>query len=262
VYFSVTDYAQNGTFVGASNYIQAFTDPRVLSSIGVSFAYAVGSTLLCIGIGLALTFLVVQLKRGKKFFESFFLLPLAVAPITVGIVWAPAGFWDDIDTFWHYVLGLPYFNIANVFLAFPIMILSDAWEWAPIIMLVALAVISGVPREVFEAASLHGASSIQVFRRLSIPTILRSRVMQFIIVLRFIDGMRVFEIPFTWSTWITLPNAGSPIDTVSLLIFKLYAIPVYQFPVSYISAIAVILLIITLSATTVLYTQMKRLGKT
>ncbi len=189
-------------------------------------------------------------------------MPLAVAPITVGVVWSPTGFWDDIDTFWHYVLHLPFFNVADVYLAFPIMILSDAWEWAPIIMLVALSVISGVPKEIFEAASLHGASSIQVFRKLGVPTILKSRVMQFMIVLRFIDSMRAFEIPYTWSTWISLPNAGSPIDTVSLLIFKLLAIPTYGFPISYISTIAVILLAITLSATTVLYALMKRLGKT
>ena len=262
VYFSITDYGQNGVFVGAANYAQAFTDPRVITAVGVSLAYAVGTTLLCIGIGLALTYIVSQLNRGRKFFESFFLMPLAVAPITVGIVWSPPGFWDDINTFWHYILGFPFFNIADVYLAFPIMLLSDAWEWSPIIMLVALSVISGVPREVFEAASLHGASSIQVFRRLVIPTILRSRVMQFIIVLRFIDSMRAFEIPYAWSTWLSLPNAGSPVDTVSLLIFKLLAIPTYGFPISYVSAIAVILLAITLSATTVLYVLMKRLGKT
>ncbi len=50
LYFSVTNYSQNGTYAGAANYVLAFTDPRVLSSIGVSLAYAVGSTLLCIGI--------------------------------------------------------------------------------------------------------------------------------------------------------------------------------------------------------------------
>lgn len=147
LYFSVTNYSQNGTYAGAANYVLAFTDPRVLSSIGVSLAYAVGSTLLCIGIGLVLTYLVTNLRKRRKFFESFFLMPLAVAPITVGVVWSPTGFWDDIDTFWHYVLHLPFFNVADVYLAFPIMILSDAWEWAPIIMLVALSVISGVLRK-------------------------------------------------------------------------------------------------------------------
>ena len=260
MYFSVINY-QLGSPVGAANYARAFTDPAVFSAIAVSVSFAIGSVLVSVGIGLVLTFLVTQLKRRRNFFESFFLMPLAVAPVAVGVIWEPSGFWDDIDTFWHFILHFPFFNVANLFLAFPIMILSAGWEWAPIIMLVSLSVLSGVPREIFEAASVHGATNAQVFRKFAVPAILRSRVMQFMVVLLFIDGMRAFEIPFTWSTWLSLPNAGSPIDTVSVLIFKLLTVPIYGFPISYISAVAVILLIITLSTTTVLYILMKRLDK-
>jgi len=262
LYFSVTSYqVGGGPFVGLANYIQVFSDPRIYYSIGISVAYAAGSTLLCLGIGLVLTYIVVQLRRGKSFFESLFLVPLAVAPISVGIVWSPSGFWDDISTFVHFILKLPYIPLMNFLVAFPIIILSDAWEWSPIIMLVALSVVSGVPREIFEAASIHGASGLQVFRKIAIPAILGSRVMQFIIVLRLIDALRAFEIPFAWSSWLSLPNAGSPIDTVSLLLFKLFSVPVYGFPISYISAAAMVLLVITLFTSTVLFGLMKRLGK-
>jgi ABC-type sugar transport system permease subunit len=261
VYFSFTNYNTGGIFVGLDNYIQAFSSPEVYYSIGISVAYAVGSTLLCIVFGLVLAFIIIQLKRGKSFFESVFLLPLAVAPISVGIVWSPSGFWDDINTFWHFILGLPYIDFTNFYIVFPIIVWSDAWEWAPIIMLVALSVVSGVPKEIFEAASLHGGSALQVFRRIAVPTILKSRVMQFMIVLRLIDALRAFEIPFAWSSWLSLPNAGSPIDTISLLLFKLFSVPVYGFPISLISAIAVVLLLITLATTTVLYSFMKRMGK-
>lgn len=260
VYFSVTNYP-NTAFVGAANYIQAFTDVDVYLAIGVSLLYAITTTATIVLIGLALTYLVTQLKRSRTFFESFFMMPLAVAPLAVGIIWDPAGFWDDIDTFWHYVLHFPYFNVGDPRLAYPIMVLSAGWEWAPIIMLVAIGILAGMPKEIFEAASAYGASGAQIFRHLSVPTILRSRVMQFMIVLLFIDGMRAFEIPFTWDSWISLPNAGAPIDTVSVLIFKLLSIPTYNYPISYVSAIAIILLVITLSTTTVLYSLMKRLGK-
>lgn len=259
-YFSVTNYP-NTAFVGAANYVQAFTDPDVYLAIGVSLLYAITTTVTILLIGLALTYLVTQLKRSRNFFECFFLMPLAVAPLAVGVIWDPGGFWDDIDTFWHYILHFPYFNVADPRLAYPIMVLSAGWEWAPIIMLVAIGILAGMPREIFEAASSYGASGAQVFRVLAVPAILRSRVMQFVIVLLFIDGMRAFEIPFTWDAWISLPNAGAPIDTVSALIFKLLSIPSYGFPISYVSAIAIILLVITLSATTVLYSLMKRLGK-
>jgi ABC-type sugar transport system permease subunit len=261
LYFSVTNFNQNEIFVGLANYVQAFSDSRFYYSIGISVAYAVGSTLLCIGFGLVLTFIVVQLKRGKGFLESVFLFPLAIAPISVGIAWSPSGFWDDVNTFWHFILGLKYIDFTNFYIAFPIIIWSDAWEWAPIMMLVALSVVSGLPREIFEAAQLHGGSSLQVFRQIAVPTILKSPVFQFIIVLRLVDAMRAFEIPFSWSSWISLPNAGSPIDTLSLLIFKLFSIPIYGFPISLISAVSMVLLVITLTSTTILYSLMRREGK-
>jgi multiple sugar transport system permease protein len=262
LYFSVTNFNQGGVFVGLANYIQAFSDPRFFYSIGISLSYSVGTTILCIALGLVLTFIIVQLKRGKSFFESLFLIPLAVAPISVGIVWSPSGIWDDVNTFWHFILGFPYIDFTSFYVAFPVIIFSDAWEWAPIIMLVGLSVVSGLPKEIFEAAELHGGSGLQVFRRIVVPTILKSRVTQFIIVLRLVDAMRAFEIPFAWSSWISLPNAGSPIDTLSLLIFKLFSIPIYGFPISLISAVSMVLLLITFTSTTILYSLMKRLGKT
>jgi ABC-type sugar transport system permease subunit len=260
VYYSFTNYNQGGVFVGLANYAQMFSDPRFYTAIGASLSYAVGSTVLCFAIGLILTFIITQIKKGKPYFEAFFLFPLAAAPISVGVIWAPGGFWDDIEAFWHYQLNLPYFDLTNVFIAFPIMILSDAWEWSPIIMLVALSVISGIPKQIYEAASVSGASGLQIFRRITLPAIAKSRVMQFLLVLRFIDGMRAFEIPFAWSSWLSQTNVGSPLDTLSLLIFKLLTIPTYGFPISYISAVAIVMLLITLSVTTVLYSLMKRMG--
>ena len=261
IYFSVTDYNHGGLFVGLVNYVQVITDTRFLHSLIVSLAYSLGSMSLCFLIGLIFAYTLSQLGSSKSFFESLFLAPLAIAPITVGVIWSPSGVWDDINTFIHFQLRLPYIDLTNFAIAFPIMILSDAWEWFPIVMLVALSILASIPKQVFEAAALHGASSWQVFRQIAIPAIMKSPVMQFLLVLRFIDSMRTFEIPFTWSSWLSQPNAGSPVDTISLLLFKLLTIPTYGFPISYVSAVALALVIVTLSVSCVLFSLMKRLGK-
>jgi multiple sugar transport system permease protein len=217
---------------------------------------------LALAIGLFLSFLLSQRIKGRALFEAFFITPLAVAPIVVGVVWSPSAVWDDVNTFVHFVLKLPYIDLLSPFVFFPTMILSEAWEWSPLIMLVALSIIASVPKEIFEAASLHGASPAQVFRKIALPTILRSPVMQFVIVLRLIDSMRAFEIPFAWSTWVGYQQAiGSPVDTLSLYLYKLMFVPVYHFPAPFISAVAISLLVITLIGASTLLRLMRVIGK-
>jgi multiple sugar transport system permease protein len=137
-------------------------------------------------------------------------------------------------------------------------VFSEAWEWSPLIMLVALGIIGSIKKEVYEAASVHGASAWQIFRRVTLPTLLRSPVMGFVIVIRFVDAMRAFEIPFSWASWVSYPGAGSPVDTLSLLLFKLLTGYTFGFPVGFVSAVAISMLVITLTGATVLFRLMNR----
>jgi multiple sugar transport system permease protein len=243
------NYSLTGSSGGysLSNYYQMLTDSAFWSAIVVSLAYTIGSTALCLVLGLTLTFLVTQKVRGRGFFEAVYIFPLAVSPIVVGTIWSPSSVWDDIQTFWHFILHQPYFNELSIAFFFPVMILSEAWEWSPIIMLVALSIVNSQASQISEAAELHGASALQKFRMVTLPVILRSPVMQFIIVLRMIDAMRAFEIPLAWSNWVGYQNnVGSPVDTLSLFLYKLVFSPSYGFPIGLVSTIAVALLAITL----------------
>jgi ABC-type sugar transport system permease subunit len=230
-----------------TNYTTMLTDTAFWSAVVVSLMYTIGSTGLCIVIGLTLTFLLTQGIRGRSFFEALFIFPLAISPIVAGVLWSPSSVWDDIQSFGHFILGFGYFNELSIFFYFPVMLLSEAWEWAPLLMLVALSILNSQASQVFEAAELHGASSWQRFTMIGLPTVLRSPVMQFVIILRFIDALRAFEIPFAWSNWVGYQTTvGSPVDTLSLFLYKLLFVPVFGFPIGLISAIAVALLGVTL----------------
>ena len=63
------------------------------NSVGVSLTISVLSTILVFCLGLALTFLVLQATRWRGILEAVFLAPLAMAPIVVGVVWAPSTVW-------------------------------------------------------------------------------------------------------------------------------------------------------------------------
>jgi ABC-type sugar transport system permease subunit len=258
VYLSLTN---PGGGLGLSNYQAMIGNYSFWTSANVSILYSLSSTIIALAIGLALTFVLVQDFRGKGFYEILYILPLGVAPIVVGTLWSPASVWDDFQSFWHFVLGFPYINELTPLFYFPVMSFSEAWEWAPLILLVSVSIVNSTPKAIYEAAELHGASAFQKFRMVTIPTILGSPVTQFVIVLRFIDAMRAFEIPLSWSNWVGHPNAvGSPVDTLSLFMYKLLFIPSFGFPIGLVSAVAVTLFGITLVGATILLRLLRTMG--
>jgi ABC-type sugar transport system permease subunit len=82
------------------------------------------------------------------------------------------------------------------------------------------------------------------------------------IIIRFVDAMRTFEIPFAWSGWLSYTHPDSPTDSLSLYLFKLLLIPPSGvIPIPVISAAALILLAVTLLATGLLFRLMRGLRK-
>jgi len=231
------------------------------NAMNISVLYSMTSTFFAVAIGLALTFILGQNLRGRNVFEAFFVFPLAAAPIVVGVLWSPAEMWDDIQTFLHFILHLPYFNELTPAFFFPVMTYAEAWEWAPLIMLVCLSIVNSTPKAIYEAADVCGASAWQKFRTITVPMIMRSPVMQFVVVLRFIDAMRAFEIPLTWSSWVGYSaTVGAPVDSLSLYLYKLLFIPTFGFPVNLVSAMAVTLFGVTLVGAAIMFRLTKTIG--
>jgi multiple sugar transport system permease protein len=258
LYLSLTTV--NGTPT-LSNFVSMVSTPTFFNALNISLLYSLTSTILAVGIGLGLTFILSQELRGKGVLEVIYILPLAVAPIVVGVLFSPSSVWDDIQQFLHWQLHLGYFNELTPSFFFPVMFFSEAWEWAPLIMLVAISIVNNMPKEVYEAADLHGATAYQKFRLIILPTVFTSPVMQFIVVLRFIDAMRAFEIPLAWSNWLGYTSTlGSPVDTISLYLYKLLFASGLGFPIGMVSAIAVTLFGITLVGAAVLLRLLKTVG--
>lgn len=258
LYLSLTDV--NGQFTLA-NFQSMVSTATFWGALNISLLYSLSSTIIAVAVGLGFTFILTQELKGRGFLEVVYILPLAVAPIVVGVLWSPSSVWDDIQQFLHYQLHMAYFNELVPSFYFPVMFLSEAWEWAPLIMLVAMSIVNNISKDVNEAADLHGATAYQKFRLLILPTIFKSPVMQFIVVLRFIDAMRAFEVPLAWSNWLGYQTTlGSPIDTISLYLYKLLFTSSLGFPIGMVSAIAVTLFGITLVAAAVLLRLLQEVG--
>lgn len=238
-------------FVGLSNYVKMVGDENFWISVRVTFLYVFSAVGLAALMGLLFATLIFR-NAGYRRLQTILILPIAVSPLIAGIFFSPAAIWDDINVVLKFVLGLPMINVFNPNLAFTMIIVSDAWLWTPLFMLVFLSVLQSVPKEVFEAAEIHGASGWQTFRRIKLPLLIRSPVTSIVVMIRAIDAFRTFEIPFTWAGWIGQERLGTPIDTLSVTMYKLLIFPVYESPYSYIATIALTLLMISLASTAIL----------
>src|SRR6266480_2153737 len=183
IYLSLTDYGNGGAFVGGSNYASLFSQQGFWAALSTSLLYADGSVALSLVLGMLSAYLLTRVTKGRGVFEGILLMPLAAAPIIAGVVWAPSAVGDDLNTLWHFVLGQPLFNVTSYRLYFPIMILSDSWEWAPMMMLVALSVLASVPKQVYEASEAFGASKWKAFTSVGVPAIINSPVIHFMIII-------------------------------------------------------------------------------
>jgi len=159
-------------FVGLTNYVNAFSDDRFLNSLRVSIVFVLGATSLelVLGFGLALSlhyssFLITGVAR------LILTLPLMITPIVVGITWRLM--YDPDFGILNYLLqqiGVPYIPwLASPSTALISLILVDAWQWTPFMMLILLAGLKSLPEEPFEAAQLDGASGWQRLRYLTLP---------------------------------------------------------------------------------------------
>ncbi|HJN58008.1 MAG TPA: sugar ABC transporter permease [Nitrososphaerales archaeon] len=255
LYLSVTEFSTLTTepvFIGFDNYVRMIYDENFWISLRVTLLYVFGSVSLAFVLGLSFAVLLFRDIEYRKRLQTVLILPIAISPLIAGVFFSPAAIWDDINVVLKFVLGLPMIDVYNANFAFSLVVVADAWLWTPLFMLVFLSVLQSIPKETYEAAEIHGASNFQTFRRVTFPLIIRSPVIFIIIALRSIDAFRSFEIPFTWAGWIGAESLGSPIDTLSLFMYKLLIFPAYESPFSYIATIALTMLMISLVITTIL----------
>jgi ABC-type sugar transport system permease subunit len=236
--------------VGFQNYIALLSDSIFWKSIQVTLFLVFGSVVIEFVVGIFLALLITSSgPRARSIFSSIFIIPIAIAPIVVGILWSPNSVFDDLNTLLYYGLSLGvYIDTTRPFIYYSLIMISDAYIWAPLLMLVTVAIIRSIPREQYEAAEVMGASSWTKFNKITFPAIISSPAIIVTLLLRMADAFRMFEIPYAWNFWLGQDSElGASVDTVSVLMWKMFSSTMYDFPIAQITTIAIVLLIMTLS---------------
>ena len=193
--------ATSTEWVGLDNYRYVFSDPAMLRSLRNTLAWVFVVPIVCVGIGLGFAVLADRLKRTESIAKSMIFLPMAISFIGAGIVWRFVysfrieGTGEQIgilNAIWTNMGNAPvdWLRLSgwnNIFL-----MIVMVWLQTGFAMVVLSAAIKGVPEDILEAARIDGATEIQVFWRVVVPSIMSSIVVVFTTMI--IAALKVFDI--------------------------------------------------------------------
>jgi alpha-glucoside transport system permease protein len=195
--------ARGEDFVGLDNYRFVFTDEGMLRSIRNTMGWIVIVPLVAVSVGLVFATLADRLRRGEALAKSLVFLPMAISFVGAAIVFRfiysfrPEGYGDNIGLLNGIMQGLGRNPVAwlqqrpwNNVLLMVIMI----WMQTGFAMVVLSAAVKAIPDEIIEAARIDGASELQVFRRIIVPSILPTIVV--VTTYMVINALKVFDIVF------------------------------------------------------------------
>ncbi|MGN6326447.1 carbohydrate ABC transporter permease [Pseudolysinimonas sp.] len=239
-YISFTKYNlfQAPRWVGGSNYLALFQDPRLLHSLGVTFTYVLVGVPLCMIAALAVALLLDRGIRGLGFYRSMFYLPsLLGSSVAVAILWTQMFGQDGLLNKFLALFGIQGPGwISDPDTALGTLILLAVWGFgAP--MVIFLAALRQVPVMYYEAASMDGAGAVRRFRSITLPMI--SPIIFFNLVLSIIGSFQAFT-----QAYIVSGGTGAPSDSTLFFSLYLYQQGFTNFNMGYASAMAWLLVAI------------------
>jgi multiple sugar transport system permease protein len=234
----------NPVFVGLANYITILKDETFLIALGNTLYFTVMSVVFHLIIGMAFALLLnskVVPSLLQSLFRVFYILPWVFTATIIAIIWRlllnPNGVIN-------YLLGFFSINKTNIEwfsstkMALHAVTFVNIWAGYPFYMVSLLAGLQGVPEDLYEAATIDGASMGRKFLSITIPQL--SPIIISISMLDFIWTMQVFAL-----VWMT--TGGGPIHATEVLGTYTYKLAFTRYEFSLASASAVIILVLSMT---------------
>jgi multiple sugar transport system permease protein len=218
---SLRDYAiapgAVSPWIGLDNYTRALADPVLLRSFVNAGVYMLATVPLQIAIGLGLAVLLDNALPGRTLFRVLFYLPVVTSWVVVSLLFQYLFATDGVaNWFLVDVVGVvdqPVNWLGQRWTAMVVISALGVWKGVGWSMLIFLAALTGVPRQLHEAAALDGAGAWRRFQHVSMPYI-RS-TMATVVILLVIGGFNVF-------TSVLLITDGGPLDQTQVPLTYMY----------------------------------------
>ena len=226
-------------FNWGENYWFQLTDSRVWGALWRTILILIVAVPAQFFLGMSLAYLFIDKFPGRKIFYSIMLTPMMIVPAVVGLMFFLL-FQGTGPVNAH--LGLPstFSWLTDVNRAMISVIIADVWQWTPLMFLILLAGMLGVPSDQLLAARLLGGSNGQNFFKIILPRM--KAVIIIALVLRAVECFKIFDLIFI----MTKGGPGVQTETISLFLYKQ---TFGEFEWAYVAAIGLtILLVLSLIA--------------
>lgn len=251
---SLTDYDgfQKMNFVGIKNYIDMFRDSYFLVSLKNNFLYTLVTVPATIILAILLAVALNTGIKGMSAFKAFYYFPSISSMVAVGIVWSvlfnPMN--GPINSF---LQGLGMENppkwLASTSMALWAVMIVAVWKQTGYYMVMLLAGLQSIPKQLYEAAEIDGANAVVRFFKITLPML--SPVTFMVTILTIISSFQVFDL-------INVMTKGGPGYATNVLVYRIYQEGFKYMRYGYASAMAYFLFLIILIITLIQFRGQKK----
>lgn len=234
-FFTAPGAAVDRPFVGLDNYTAALSDPGVRRSFRNVLVFLVINVPLTVVLSLLLATALNAAIRGRAFLRVSYYLPYVTASVAIVAVWL---FLFSKNGMVNELLGplAPEPSwLVNSTLAMPLIALFVTWKQLGFFILLYLAALQAVPKELYESAAVDGAGKFQSLRNVTIPGVRPATAL--VVILSTITGANLFTEPYL------LTNGGGPNGASTSPVFVMYQRGIEQGNPDVAAAIGVLLVV-------------------
>ena len=226
--------------VGWENYLDLWTDPVAWQALRTTLLFVAVTVLSELLLGLGMALVMNEAFRGRGVLRAVVLIPWAIPTVVSSQMWR--FIFNDRYGLFNFVLfggdTARYFApLADPRFAMLAIMAAEIWKTAPFAALIILAGLQTISDEVYEAASIDGATSWQKFYHVTLPLLWPALLLA--LLFRTIDALRVFDLVFVMTQ-------GGPADATNVLQFYGYKKTFAEGMIGYGSTIAVTVFMISL----------------
>lgn len=248
VAISLTDYnlLDPPEWVGLQNYEALLSDNLFRVALRNTLVFVLGATLPVWVLSLLAALLFDQAFRGREFLKTLFFLPVLPPVVVVGVVWRMLLHPNGIMTFFagglRGITEIPW--LADTVLAPIAMIVVHDWAVVPFFMLIWLAGLAGIPKELREAAHIDGATAWQTFWRVELPQLRATAVL--VAALSSINAFQTFTLQYVITS-----DPGGPANSTLVLGLLVLKYGFQYFRMGDAAAVSVVMFAMILAVTAV-----------
>ena len=251
--YSFTDYdlfkgVQN--VVGFQNYIDAFTKPKNIKALQVTFTYAFMTVPLKLIFALFIAYILHFRIKGVGLFRTAYYVPSILGgSVAIAVLWKALFKNDGVVNTILAMLGFESINfLADKQWALFIICLLRVWQFGSA-MVLFLAALKGVPEDLYEAASIDGATRGRQFMSITIPLI--SPVIFYNLVTQLVQAFQEFNGPY-------IITNGGPRNATTLISLIVYNTAFKDYKVGMSSAMAWVMFVIVMVLTIIAFVSQKK----